>query len=674
MMFFTPAIQLMKRLSYSRKMLVAGFFFCLPLVLLAYFLVTNIREQVEFAAKERSGVHYIVPLRNMLSYLLESRRAALDPGKATPAPDRALADLNRAESLFGGELATGKSLQSLKARVAEVNARPRATPRQTFSAHTALADELLEMIVLVADNSNLTLDPDIDSYYLMDTLTTKLPPLADALARMDQVATHLAADRSAVGDRTDLIVLSGQIRTLVDAINKNIHAACVKNPALTPLLQSSFQDVETTSAYLLKSVSAATSATGHVPLPREISKAAQSATDAVFAAMDRVSPALDGLLVQRIHTFRMRMYLYLSISFLAFLLGIYLNIGCFLSVREGITSVRDVAVRVADGDLTVQTPQSSRDELGETAQMFQVMTENLRRIIVTLTEVTGKVITFAEKLSNSVEQQVGFSTQLATSMVEISATMEEFSSTASQIANHSDAVVDIADRTLQNAKDGATGVETLSLKMDAISRDNENSLQEIVALGRKSKEITKIMEIIGDIAHQTKLIAFNAALEAASAGEAGKRFGVVAVEIRRLADSVVESAGQTEGKITEIMESVERLVNASEKGSEGIREGLDYSGQTMELLGNVVDSATATTNVAKQISLATKQQQIGSSQVVIALQDIQEGARQVSASIQQINTIGKELVTMSGDLRGIMGRFRLEEGAEPGAESTPLIS
>jgi methyl-accepting chemotaxis protein len=291
------------------------------------------------------------------------------------------------------------------------------------------------------------------------------------------------------------------------------------------------------------------------------------------------------------------------------------------------------------------------------AAMFNIMTENLRHIIVTLSGVTGKVHSFAGKLSASVEQQAGFSSQLSSSVTEISATMEEFSSTASQIADHSHEVVDIADRTLQSTKDGAAGVETLAMKMSDISNDNEASLSEIMALGRKSKEITKIMSIIGTIANQTKLIAFNAALEAASAGEAGKRFGVVAVEIRRLADSVMESAGETDGKITEIMDAVNRLIIASEKGSKGIREGLDYSGRTMEMLCDVVDGAAATSEAAKQISLSTQQQQISSGQVVLALHDIKEGARHSSDSIRQINTISKELAAMSSDLKGIMGRF-----------------
>jgi hypothetical protein len=110
-------------------------------------------------------------------------------------------------------------------------------------------------------------------------------------------------------------------------------------------------------------------------------------------------------------------------------------------------------------------------------------------------------------------------------------------------------------------------------KMEEIRHDNQVSLKEIVDLGGKSKEITRIMEIIDTVADQTKLIAFNAALEASSAGEAGKRFGVVAAEIRRLADSVSESTAEIAHKIGEIQETIGRLVITSEKGSVGIDQG-----------------------------------------------------------------------------------------------------
>lgn len=186
------------------------------------------------------------------------------------------------------------------------------------------------------------------------------------------------------------------------------------------------------------------------------------------------------------------------------------------------------------------------------------------------------------------------------------------------------------------------------------------TLAILIELGRKSKEITKVMEIINNIADQTKLIAFNAALEASSAGEAGKRFGVVAVEIRRLADSVMESTGEIESKITEIQEVVNRLVITSEKGSKEIQEGMELSGQTAALLLDIVNGAQSTTDAAKQISLSTQQQKTAIEQVVIALREMSEGAQETSDSIEQIDTISKNLTELSGNLKELVEKFKLE--------------
>jgi len=198
--------------------------------------------------------------------------------------------------------------------------------------------------------------------------------------------------------------------------------------------------------------------------------------------------------------------------------------------------------------------------------------------------------------------------------------------------------------------------------MTEISSDNQSGIQEIVELGRKSKEITKIMGIINTIANQTKLIAFNAALEAASAGESGKRFGVVATEIRRLADNVFQSTEEIEGKINEILEAVNRLVISSEKSSKGIRDGLEHTTHTNAILNDLVSGAEATADAARQISLSTQQQQTASSQVVTALRDIEEGVRFNSGSIQQTSEISRNLTEMAVKLGKLVGEFSVGGG------------
>ncbi len=260
----------------------------------------------------------------------------------------------------------------------------------------------------------------------------------------------------------------------------------------------------------------------------------------------------------------------------------------------------------------------------------------------------------AGMLSITVEQYAAISADESASISEITSTTEELSASSTQIAEHARAVVDTAQTTWENTKKGATAIESMMMKMAEIHGDSQKSASEILDLGKKSREISKVMEIINSIADHTKLLAFNAALEASSAGEAGKRFGVVAAEIRRLADSVTESTGEIEGKISEIQEAVNNLAVASEKSSRGIEQGMDFSSQTAGLLSDIVEAAHTTMDSAKQISLSTQQQKTANSQVVIALREIMQGANTTSASVESLGTISFQLAALSESLSQIL--------------------
>ncbi len=316
-----------------------------------------------------------------------------------------------------------------------------------------------------------------------------------------------------------------------------------------------------------------------------------------------------------------------------------------------------------NNDLTKKIPVTTKDEIGELTTWFNSYVDNLHDIIKKVSDATNGINSGIGELLLSVERQATVSTEQSAAVSEITSTMEEFSASSTQIADHADSVVDIASKTWENTKRGAVAVESVLMKMNDITNDSQKSIQEIVDLGRKSREITKVMEIINTIADQTKLIAFNAALEASSAGESGKRFGVVAVEIRRLADSVMESTGEIESKINEIQESINRLVIASEKGAKGIQEGMEHSNQTAVILSGIVDDAQGTTDAAKQISLSTQQQKTASNQVVVALREIMSGAGQTSESISKIHSFSKQLTELSDNLRELVEKFRLRNDA-----------
>ena len=194
-------------------------------------------------------------------------------------------------------------------------------------------------------------------------------------------------------------------------------------------------------------------------------------------------------------------------------------------------------------------------------------------------------------------------------------------------------------------------------EMEDIIKDGEKNIDDIVKLGEKSQEINTVMEIINNIADQTKLIAFNAALEASSAGEAGKRFNVVAVEIRRLADNVMESTSDIAKKINEIQESINLLIMSSEKTSIEMSQGKEAQSETIGILQNILEGAKINTEASKQISISTHQQETASEQVVIALKEISEGSTQNAKAIDQTVDITKLLLKESAKLKKAISIF-----------------
>jgi methyl-accepting chemotaxis protein len=328
-----------------------------------------------------------------------------------------------------------------------------------------------------------------------------------------------------------------------------------------------------------------------------------------------------------------------------------------LAVQQNLSATAGMADMVAQGNLTVSIqPVSQWDRLGTA---LKSMLEQLRNLVADTLGAAKAVHGGADTIAETVDSLAVTSNELSGSVAEITATMEELSASSSQISEYSGSVVDIANVTWESSKKGAVAMELLSAKMESIYDENQASLSEIIDLGKTSKEISRIMAIINAIADQTKLIAFNAALEAASAGEAGQRFGVVAAEIRRLADSVTESTGEIESKVSQVQESINRLVITSEKGASSIADGKIAAANTAERLSEMVDEAHKTNLAAQQISLSTQQQKTAASQVLVALREIVDASTHTARSMEQLSAVSRDMAGLSSDLEERVGRFRL---------------
>lgn len=351
-----------------------------------------------------------------------------------------------------------------------------------------------------------------------------------------------------------------------------------------------------------------------------------------------------------------------SMSAAIVIIGLAITIYLSMIMLRSIRRTTGVIGEIVQGDFTRKVHVEGNDEIGKLGVAVNVHVQNMGGLLEGMNNLTSKVNTSASEIVAAVNEQASISSEQSASLTEITATMEEFSASSSEIADSANTVAKLTKNMLEETDRSAMSLGSLKEKMDEIEADNKNSISEIVELDRKSREIGKIMGIIDNIADQTKMIAFNAAIEAAGAGETGKRFGVVAGEIRRLADNVMESTSEIQSKIDEIQRAVNRLVIVSEKGAKTVREGTDCATATLDDLMHIVAGTKSSADAAMQIAFSTQQQKTASNQVLGALKEIDQGLHQSSSAIRQTSSHAVTMGEMANNLQNMLGKFKIKNG------------
>jgi methyl-accepting chemotaxis protein len=260
------------------------------------------------------------------------------------------------------------------------------------------------------------------------------------------------------------------------------------------------------------------------------------------------------------------------------------------------------------------------------------------------------VETSSAELKAAAGQQATGAKQQASAMAEITTTINELLATSRQISESAQRVASIASDTASAARTGDHAVQRSQESVGGIRRQVELIVNHMLDLGRKSQHIGGVVEIINELAEQTNILAINATIEAAGAGEAGKRFQVVAEEIRKLADRVAGSTKDIRVLVDEIRAAVNTTVMATESGSKAAEAGARQFTDLAAAFSQIARLVGMTTDSAREIELSTKQQATAVEQVNEAIANVAQATREAEASSGQSLQTASELATMSRDL------------------------
>jgi methyl-accepting chemotaxis protein len=288
----------------------------------------------------------------------------------------------------------------------------------------------------------------------------------------------------------------------------------------------------------------------------------------------------------------------------------------------------------------------------QSEELYQInqrlMEKNIQQV-----ELGNDLAQSASELLTASHEQASGATEQASAVSEVSTTIEELGSTARQIALAAEQVAQASGQTLENLSEGQDAVDRSIQAMDRIRSRMQDVSSRVLNLGERSQQIGEIIDLINDLSDETHLLALNAAIEAAGAGEHGRRFAVVAAEVKSLANRALAAAKEVKGVIAEIQQATNSAVLAAEEGGKEVERGVELAHSAGQVMNEIVMVAERTAQSGAEISLATAQQQSASEQVVETMREIADVARRTATGARQVQDAAQRLTMIANRLHGL---------------------
>lgn len=670
-----PAIALMNRLSFGMKFSLISVLFFVPMLATNFYLVRD-------AYHEFVGTRTELRSLELLGNALQLRRGIED-----------WKDLVEIESIIGqtGEVQAlvtrlGRVEQDLATRmealtpvsdnpeqVAEFTLRRDelgaalrdAQSQQSLQTKTAMARAVLGkaqvMIKLIASQSGLSQDTQRDVQLLTELLTSVTPAITAALGEARAIGSYTFGQgylNSDASNKLDglLLELEKQQAQYTAQLQDALGSGPEVQRQLEGLAAASRASLPTSNEIIQD----------QVIMAEALDQPWESFYDLISTEMaktyslnDAILGFLDDELEQRLAYKQRTVVLLLAALALIFILIVYLYSAFYISTRASLRSLGATMDRVAAGDMTARFKVQSRDELGELGQVFNDTVARIRELIERVGLTVGEVERQASRVeavsgeSNlTVSEQRGQIEQVATAMNEMSATAQE-------VANSAEAAVGSAQSVNQETVSGRALVDAQVSGIGRLAAEIEQSVNVINQLASDSKAISQVLDVIKGVAEQTNLLALNAAIEAARAGEQGRGFAVVADEVRSLARRTQQSTEEIEQMIGRLQGGVGAAVKTMHASHTMAEATVNQSAQVQQALENILGAVAVIVDQNQQIAAAAEEQTAVAHDIDRNIVAINEAGQRTAEGAGHTEQASRELTQLVSRLQQLIGAFRV---------------
>ena len=594
----------------------------IPVGTLGYSYFHDKAELINFTTKETVGVAYARSVLPLLKALQQDRDGA------GLSAEEAFKGLSDTEGRIGANLGTATSFVKLRqAQEDAMHAAPAARP----AAQTAEIDALFDTWGAATDGSNLTLDPDMDSYYVMDAATGREPQIAELLTRLRMTGAGILTAGPATPAQLRAIAQNAALLDLhIGALRDDLAKAVGATAELAEELKRD-DAVAASQAFLdLTRKAFLTDSNVHVDRDAYLA-AANNAYTSIWTLSGRSIDALDHLLAKRLTGLEMSRNGSIGVIALSAALAAYLFYSFYLATRNGLRSVGEHLRAISSGNLTTRPIARGSDEIAGLVEILKAMQSSLLR---TVTEVRKG----AEEVAGASAQIAGGNTDLSSRTEQQAAALEQTTAAMGELATavKSNAV------NARAANDAAAAASTITHQGSAAVAD---VVQTVSAIAASSNKVGEIVSAIEGIAFQTNILALNAAVEAARAGDSGRGFAVVASEVRTLSIRSAEAAKEIKALVAE-------SVGRADQGAKLVVGAQ----QTMREIVSAIASAT---DLMAQIARESDEQSVGVSEVLAAISQMDSMTQQNAALVEEAAAATVSLREQAQSLVGAVGSFQL---------------